>query len=526
MNGAIAAAAQAPPQPQAPAAPAPPWLGIVALLFGAIASSLTSRLTSSGLADIRGAIGAGVDEGAWITTAFTTAQMLIGPASVWFGRTLGMRRILLVGCALYGMAELLIPFAAHLPWVIALQAIAGIGSGTFIPLTLAFIFVGLPRRLWPYGIAAYILNIVLGLNIAAALEGWYSEYASWHWIFWQNAVIAVPLFWLLWHGMPRAKPDYELLRRGDHSGIALASIGLALVFAALDQGDRLDWTNSGLIVGMALAGVALVALFLVHQAALEESPLDFSVLLVRDVVFALSLIAVVRFLVTSSNILVPGFLTQVRGLRTLEAGQTLLWVGLPQLVIAPAVAWLLTRIDPRIALFAGMSIVAVACLLAAQLDSSWAEADFALPLLIQAVGQTMAVTALIYYAAHYITPLNALSIGAIIQTSRLFGGEVGTATLNGVVRKSEQIHSQFLGLHVVAGDPTVLDRLAGYAAAVDAASQGAGLASDRAVALLANAVRAQAYTMAYADGFRLSILVALFGAFVALILRKAPEMQA
>ena len=143
--------------------------------------------------------------------------MLIGPASVWFGRTLGMRRVLLVGCALYGIAELLIPFAPSLLWVIALQTIAGIGSGTFIPLTLGFIFVSLPRRLWPYGIAAYILNIVLGLNIAAALEGWYSEYATWHWIFWQNAVIAIPLFWLLWHGMPRARnprrPGHNRARR-------------------------------------------------------------------------------------------------------------------------------------------------------------------------------------------------------------------------------------------------------------------------------------------------------------------------
>lgn len=522
MNATAAAAAPA----QAAPAPAPPWLGIVALLFGAIASTLTSRLTSAGLADIRGAIGAGVDEGAWITTAFITAQMLIGPASVWFGRTLGMRRVLLVGCALYGIAELLIPFAPGLPWVIALQAMAGIGSGTFIPLTLGFIFVGLPRRLWPYGIAAYILNIVLGLNIAAALEGWYSEYATWHWIFWQNAVIAMPLFWLFWNGMPRAKPDYELLRSGDHSGIAMASIGLALIFAALDQGDRLDWTNSGLIVGLALGGIVLVAVFLIHLARLDKSPLDFSVLLIRDVVLAISLIAVVRFLVTSSNILVPGFLTQVRGLRTLEAGHTLLWVGLPQLLIAPAVAWLLTRVDPRRALFAGMSIVAVACLLAGQLDPTWAEADFALPLLIQAVGQTLAVTALIYFVAHYITPANALSIGAIIQTCRLFGGEVGSSTLGTVVRKSEQIHSQLINLHVAVGDPAVLDRLAGYAAAVDAASQGTGLANERAIALLANAVRAQAYTMAYADGFELATAVALFGAFVALILRKAPAMPA
>ena len=47
--------------------------GLVAVLMGTFISTLNGRLSSFGLADIRGAVSAGFDEGAWITTAQTSA---------------------------------------------------------------------------------------------------------------------------------------------------------------------------------------------------------------------------------------------------------------------------------------------------------------------------------------------------------------------------------------------------------------------------------------------------------------------
>ena len=75
--------------PPAPSPPAPtriPWLGLVAVLMGTFISTLNGRLSTFGLADIRGGVGAGFDEGAWITTAQTMAQMFITPAAVWMGK--------------------------------------------------------------------------------------------------------------------------------------------------------------------------------------------------------------------------------------------------------------------------------------------------------------------------------------------------------------------------------------------------------------------------------------------------------
>ena len=70
-------------------------LGLVAVLMGTFISTLNGRLSALGIADIRGAMHAGFDEGAWITTTQTVAQMLIAPIAVWAGTTYGPRRALL-----------------------------------------------------------------------------------------------------------------------------------------------------------------------------------------------------------------------------------------------------------------------------------------------------------------------------------------------------------------------------------------------------------------------------------------------
>ncbi len=55
-----------------------PYVGIVDVLLGAIMSTLGTRVTTLGLADLRGGLHVGFDEGAWMTTSFGVGQMLIG----------------------------------------------------------------------------------------------------------------------------------------------------------------------------------------------------------------------------------------------------------------------------------------------------------------------------------------------------------------------------------------------------------------------------------------------------------------
>ena len=66
-------------------------------------------------------------------------------------------------------------------------------------------------------------------------------------------------------------------------------------------------------------------------------------------------------------------------------------------------------------------------------------------------------------------PADVLTIGTLFQTSRLFGGEIGTAFMQTFVRVREQVHSNLIGLHVDSLGGQTADRLAAYRNAVGAA---------------------------------------------------------
>ena len=208
-----------------------PYIGILGVLLGAIMSTLGSRATTLGLADLRGGMHAGFDEGAWITTSFGIGQMLVGVASPYLGVAFGVRRVLLLAIVLFFTTSLLGPLSPKLSAFLAMQFLGGVASGTFIPLTISFIIRSLPARLVVYGIAVYAMNSELSQNVAASLEGWYSEHWSWRWIDWQYCAALPLMFGCVWYGVPRERTNLALLRDLDWPGVAYSGLGFALLYA-------------------------------------------------------------------------------------------------------------------------------------------------------------------------------------------------------------------------------------------------------------------------------------------------------
>src|SRR5580658_7183416 len=265
----------------APTLPSPPtsipWLGLLAVLMGTFISTLNGRLSSFGLADIRGAVGAGVDEGAWITTAQTAAQMLVTIPAVWLGAAYGPRRVLIGASISFPVISLLTPFSSTLPELLTMQFLGGLASGFFIPLTLSFILLNMPPKYWAFGIAVYALNLELSLNISASLEGWYVEHHSWRWIFWQNVPLALLMSLCLHRGI--ASKPITTRPPTDIFALLAGGVGLALIYAALDQGNRLDWLNSGLVWGLMLAGGLVLVAFVVHESRTARPLLNLKAML-------------------------------------------------------------------------------------------------------------------------------------------------------------------------------------------------------------------------------------------------------
>jgi len=500
-----------------------PWVGILAVMLAAFVSTLSSRLTNFGVADIGGAIGASVDERAWITTSFSAAQMLMGPISVWLGMVYGPRRTLMAGAMVFGFAELLLPLSQGLDSFLLLHFIAGLGSGTFVPLAIGVVVRNMPRAYWPVGISVYAMNLELSLNIAATLEGWHLDHGGWQWIFWQNLPLTLALIACIYAGIAREPIKHDVRLKGDYWGMLFAGLGFALLYAGLDQGNRLDWTSSGLVVGLLSGAALLILAFVLHGHRNPDAFIDFNFMAQRNIAPMMLLLVIGRLLVLSSNFIVPQFLTQVAGFRPQQVGQILLWVALPQFIIGPVVGLTLRYVDARIMLVIGMSLILAACLQASQLTCAWSEDDFIPSMLMQALGQTMLLTSLIYYTVRHLNPVQVITFGAVVQTFRLLGGELASALVQTYTRVATQVHSNLLGIHVMAGDVAVAGRLSGF---THGALNRYGVLdpgnAPRAMALLSNQVRQQAATLAYSDAFMLSAGTAVLGILLITLLRKPP----
>src|ERR1700745_3779361 len=110
-----------------------PWLGLTAVLLGTFIATLNTRLSTFGVADIRGAVHAGFDDGAWITTAQTMAQMLVCPIAIWMGTVFGPRKVLLEAASAFAFIAFIEPFSINLPMLLTMQFLGGLATGFFVP---------------------------------------------------------------------------------------------------------------------------------------------------------------------------------------------------------------------------------------------------------------------------------------------------------------------------------------------------------------------------------------------------------
>src|SRR6202021_2094018 len=130
------------------------------------------------------------DQASWLPTALNMATMFSGIFVVFVNTLLGPRRILIPASLVFALARGLLPLAAGVYRSVAFIVIAGLSSGTFYSLTMTFVLSALPKKLIIFGVAAYAADIVFTANVAPALEAWYMQHLSWHWIFWNSAVLA------------------------------------------------------------------------------------------------------------------------------------------------------------------------------------------------------------------------------------------------------------------------------------------------------------------------------------------------
>ncbi len=506
-----------------------PVLGILGVVLGAGIVTIAGRLLGLGLADLKGNVGISFDDGAWIGSAFNVGLMFIGPFTVFLGALVGPRRILLVAASVFALVSVCLPLVHDYSLLIVLLAVAGLTSGTFYPLTLTFALRNIPLPYLALTLGLYATAVEGAVNFAPSLYGFYRDHLSWEWMFWTSAVITPVMMVCVYFGIPSSPRPQPSGDKPSFFGFFCGSAGLALWYAALDQGQRLDWWRSGVFVALVTAGAFLLLCSVVRRLRSPNRFVDLPFLRKWNTVLLGFALFAFRFALLATIIVIPQSLA-VRGLDATQFAPAVVWTAVPELVMAFVAAHLLNRgLDSRLLMAIGFATMAFACVLNADVTSAWTAENYFRTELLMAVGQSFAFVGLVstiilqsFTSGALQSPFRILTFSSFFHTVRLFGGQIGVVMMTRFIAEQEKLHSYLLGLHVQPGDWVTDYTFRGVSAGLQAKSNGVAGALSRAAVLVDSKLRLQAYTLTFIDAFHFIVWMCVATLIVIALLRRSP----
>jgi MFS transporter, DHA2 family, multidrug resistance protein len=497
------------------------WAMVVGAMLGAFMAVLNIQITNASLLYIEGGIGTGVDNGAWISTAYLIGEIIVIPLTDYLSRVFSFRRYLIVNTVLFLGFSMSCAFAHNLGQMIVLRGFQGFSGGVLIPMAFTLVLTKLPKSQQPIGLALFALTATFGPAIGPTIGGYLTETYGWQYIFFVNLVPGAIMVVVLWLTLEREPMRLSLLAHGDWFGIGAMAIGLAALQTVLDEGDKDGWFDSVFIVRLSLVAAVFLALFVWIELKAANPAVNLRLLARRNFGFGTLANVIVGFALYGTVYILPQYLGQVFGYNAEQIGLVLAWTGLPQLVIIPFVPWLMARLDARLIAICGLTVFAVSCFMNAYMSPDYAGDQLLVPNIVRSVGQAVVITPLAGIAMAGLLRESSAAASGVFNMLRNLGGAFGTALLATLVTKREQFHSNVIGSSVTLFRESVRERLNELTAYfMSHGVSDAATAQRKAIVALGDIVRRQATIMAYADAFAVLGVLLLLAAGLLLFTRR------
>jgi DHA2 family multidrug resistance protein len=510
------------PDKTAPVVSVKTWLAVFGATLGAFMAVLNIQIVNASLADIQGAIGAGIDDGGWISTSYLIAEIIVIPLSGWLAQVFSIRVYLLTNAVLFLAFSAACAFAQDLPQMIVLRAFQGFSGGVLIPMAFTLIITLLPKAKQPVGLALFAISATFAPAIGPTIGGYLTENWGWQYIFYVNLAPGALMIGMLWFSLEPKPMKLGLLREGDWPGVITMAIGLSALQTVLEEGNKDDWFGSAFIVRLSIIAAVALILFLAIELTSPKPLLNLRLLARRNFGFGILANFLLGVALYGSVYILPVYLSRIQGYNAEQIGMVLAWTGLPQLVLIPLVPRLMKRFDPRLIIGTGFALFAVSNFMNIFMTADYANDQLFWPNVIRALGQALILTPLSAVATAGIEAENAGSASGLFNMMRNLGGAVGIAMLQTFLTKREQYHSNVLTQSVSLLEQatrTRIEQLTQYFLShgvVDHAD-----ASHRAAVAIGHIVQKQAFIMAFSDTFYL-LGAALIVALVAALMLKRP----
>jgi MFS transporter, DHA2 family, multidrug resistance protein len=482
---------------------------VVGVMLAALLMSIDATIVNVALPTIEGNLGASVDEGTWVLTAYVIANVVVIPLTPWLQLRFGRKPYFLTSIVGFTVASLLCGTASSLSMLILFRLLQGAFGGGILATAQVVLRETFPPEQLGTSQAIYAMGVVLGPSVGPTLGGLITDNMTWRWVFDVNLVpgtIAVVLLArFLRPGNPgkRAPIDYV--------GVALLILTVGSLQYVLDQGQHDDWFSNQLIVMFTLSAVLGVVAFTWWELRQRAPIVDLRIL--RHVAVAVAPLMATANAITfyGGMLLLPQFTVDQLGWTSTLAGFLVGSRGIPIWLVTFGIGRLANarKFDLRILIGAGLLVSGFASIwLSRTVTTGSTMSTFLDPWLLSGIGSALIYTPLLLTTQRAVAPAEAPKAASFVTLFNQLGGSIGSATLVTLVDRRAQFHQTILSDNATLGHPAIATFL-----------------QQHPLGTLANLVDAQAMTLSYADAFLISGCVGLACAPLVMLLagsRKQP----
>ncbi len=473
------------------------FVAFVAMIAGMFMAVLSVQIVGSSFKEIQAALGAAPDEVSWVLTAALIAEVIMIPLSARLSQICSTRIFFVTCAAGFTLASVGCAQAWDVPSMITFRAAQGFFGGGMMPMVVASLYTAIPRRLQVSFAMIFGMLGTSAVAIGPVVGGWITEALSWEWLFLVNVPIGVVVIVVVGLFVDFDRPDARLIRHTDFAGIVLAFALLGSTLFVLQEGQRRDWFESGVIAGCtAVAGVALAA-FLVRELSARDPLVRFGTFRRSHFLVGVLLIGVFGGGLYIPIYLLPLYLGQVRGFDTSTIGTVTAVLGVSMVLSGVFAGHLVRLIGIGWTAALGFSLLAAGTLLHGGLTIDSGFAEWALPQVLRGIGAPLA------YFTMLDLSMSALPVAEVKHGSALFnlvmrlGAAVGLAGANTLLAARADLHYARIAeaTHLPpGGGGQILGRVSGLLAGIPSP----GVHAD-AVGYLTRIAQREALIMAFND---------------------------
>jgi DHA2 family multidrug resistance protein len=495
------------------------YLIAFAVVLAALMQVIDSSIVNVALPDMMGNLGASLDEIAWVSTGYILASVIIIPLTGWLGQFFGRKRYFVGSIVLFTLASFFCGAAHSLGALIFWRIVQGIGGGALMTVSQAVLLESFPVEEAGTAMALFGVGVMVGPTIGPTLGGWLTDSYGWPWIFYINiplGALAVAMIWMYVHDRPNQKRPGTI----DYWGIALLAVSVGTLQYVLEHGQREDWFDSRLIVGLTTVGVIGGVLLVWRELTTPEPVIDFRVLRHRQMWVGTILGVVMGVGLFAMAFTLPVFLQGNLRMSAQQTGLVLLPGAAATAVSMAIVGRINNRFDPRLVIAAGALIFASAAWRLSLITGESGAGDFFWPLVLRGVGLGMMFVPLTTITLAELSHDELPQGTGLYNFFRQLGGSFGIAGIATMLTNYTAQYRAVLAEHLTTADPVTLGRLEMLTRGMMARGADDFTARARALQLMDRGLMGQASVMAYSRIYVLSAIIMLALIPLLLLVRK------